>query len=109
MEVRAVFFGSIPQSLCQLRTRHRPIGIADHSEHRQFHNEAGSQNVLEIHGNSYKLRCVECDTRFPQDEFDLSEMLPLCPEYGGDVKGDTVMFGEQIPPDVLSIFVDQAE
>jgi NAD-dependent deacetylase len=66
-----------------------------------LHNEAGSRNVLEIHGNSKKLRCVSCNARFPRKGFDLSELPPHCPVCGGVIKGDTVMFGEPIPSDVL--------
>ena len=66
-----------------------------------LHNAAGSRNVLEIHGNSKKLRCVSCDARYPREGFDLSELPPRCPVCGGVIKGDTVMFGEPIPSDVL--------
>ncbi len=66
-----------------------------------LHIEAVSVNVLEIHGNSKKLRCIECNARFPREGFDLSVLPPRCPGCGGVVKGDTVMFGEPIPSDVL--------
>jgi len=74
-----------------------------------LHSAAGSRNVLEIHGNTHKLRCVECSSRFPRREFDLSELPPRCPKCGGVIKGDTVMFGEPIPQDVLSRCAEQAE
>ncbi|MCX6655738.1 MAG: NAD-dependent protein deacylase [Candidatus Bathyarchaeota archaeon] len=66
-----------------------------------LHIEAGSMKVLEIHGNRFKLRCVNCNTRFPKVGFDLSTLPPKCPECGGIVKDDIVMFGEPIPSDVL--------
>jgi NAD-dependent deacetylase len=74
-----------------------------------LHIEAGSRNVLEIHGNRRKLRCVSCGARFPLEGFDLSELPPRCPECGGIVKGDTVMFGEPIPANVLSRCFKEAE
>ncbi len=74
-----------------------------------LHTEAGSRNVLEIHGNARKLRCIGCGARFPWEGFDLSELPPRCPECGGIVKGDTVMFGEPIPGDVLSRCLEEAE
>ena len=74
-----------------------------------LHAEAGSQSLLEIHGNRTRLRCIECGLRFPRDEFDLSGPRPLCRECGGVVKLDTVMFGEAIPPDVLQACREAAE
>ena len=74
-----------------------------------LHTAAGSRNVLEIHGNVHKLRCVKCGARFPRNGFDLSELPPRCPRCGGVVKGDTVMFGEPIPQDVLSRCMEEAE
>lgn len=67
-----------------------------------LHTAAGSRNVLEIHGNVHKLRCIGCGARFRRDGFDLSELPPRCPDCDGVVKGDTVMFGEPIPEDVLA-------
>ena len=74
-----------------------------------LHNEAGSANVLEIHGNSKKLRCIECNARFHMEDFDLSVLPPRCPVCGGVVKGDTVMFGEPIPAEVLRDCFEEAE
>jgi NAD-dependent deacetylase len=72
-----------------------------------LHISAGNQNVVEIHGNSHKLRCIKCGSRFPRDKFDLSELPPTCPECKGIVKRDTVMFGEPIPHDVLERSVEE--
>ena len=66
-----------------------------------LHIEAGSKNVLEIHGNRLKLRCVRCGERFLRKGFDLSTLPPRCPSCSGIVKEDVVMFGEPIPRDVL--------
>jgi NAD-dependent deacetylase len=68
-----------------------------------LHAQAGSRAVLEIHGNYRLLRCLECVTRFREDEVEVDPeaLPPHCPRCGGLVKGDTVQFGEPIPPDVL--------
>ncbi|HET6493737.1 MAG TPA: NAD-dependent deacylase [Dehalococcoidia bacterium] len=66
-----------------------------------LHQVAGSQAITEIHGNRLKLRCIECDARYPLKDFPLDEVPPRCPLCKGIVKTDTVMFGEPIPADAL--------
>jgi NAD-dependent deacetylase len=68
-----------------------------------LHRQAGSAALLEIHGNHRWLRCIECQRRFDPADFavDPEHLPPLCSDCGGWVKGDTVQFGEPIPPDVL--------
>jgi NAD-dependent deacetylase len=70
-----------------------------------LHRRAGQQSITEIHGNTRWMRCVECHTRWPEDEVEinLEDLPPRCPQpgCGGIIKGDGVMFGEPIPPDAL--------
>lgn len=66
-----------------------------------LHVLAGSVALTEIHGNRTKLRCIGCNRRWPVDEFPIETVPPRCPGCGALVKGDTVMFGEPIPPDAL--------
>jgi NAD-dependent deacetylase len=74
-----------------------------------LHQEAGSRAVTEIHGNRTKLRCMGCGERWPLDGFAIEELPPTCPECGGVVKGDTVMFGEPIPRDALDECLRQTQ
>jgi NAD-dependent deacetylase len=70
-----------------------------------LHRRAGQRSLTEIHGNRFWMRCVVCQTRWPRVEFavDPADLPPRCaqPGCGGVVKGDTVMFGEPIPPSAL--------
>ena len=64
--------------------------------------KAGLVNLIEIHGNRQKLRCLDCGRRES-----LGDIVPLfapdpCTECGGLIKFDTVMFGEPIPDDVMA-------
>ncbi len=68
-----------------------------------LHRVAGSINVAEVHGNRTLLRCMSCHWRVPWGEFEIADVPPRCPQCGGIIKGDGVMFGEPIPPDVLNI------
>ena len=74
-----------------------------------LHIAAGSSNVHEIHGNFTKLRCVNCNTRYPVEGFEISELPPRCPSCGGVIKSDTVMFGEPIPVPTLNLCLAEAE
>jgi NAD-dependent deacetylase len=68
-----------------------------------LHRQAGTRNLLEIHGNYRLLRCLDCVSRFASDAIaiDVENLPPQCPHCGGLVKDDTVQFGEPIPADVL--------
>ncbi len=72
-----------------------------------LHQKAGSVNVAEIHGNRFKLRCVNCGSRFAPEAVSLDPLPPRCPHCQGIVKGDGVMFGEPIPGDVLAVCQEQ--
>lgn len=66
-----------------------------------LHRTAGSENILELHGNISMNKCFECGKPFTE-EIDLeSEQLPLC-KCGGKVRPDVVWFGEMLPADILS-------
>ncbi len=66
-----------------------------------LHRRAGSQGVTEIHGNRFLARCTTCGHRQRLEAISLDRLPPLCPECGGVLKNDTVMFGEPIPEDAL--------
>ncbi|MCI0867209.1 MAG: Sir2 family NAD-dependent protein deacetylase [Chloroflexi bacterium] len=66
-----------------------------------LHRRAGSQHLIEIHGNRTWLRCMDCGARRPRDGFSLVDLPPRCPQCEGIIKSDTVMFGEPIPTGVL--------
>jgi NAD-dependent deacetylase len=67
-----------------------------------LHRRAGSQNLLEIHGNSTLTRCLQCTSRYALADTPLDVLPPSCPRCHGMLKIDTVAFGEPIPPDVLA-------
>jgi NAD-dependent protein deacetylase/lipoamidase len=66
-----------------------------------LHQIAGSEKVLEIHGNRTRLRCTGCGKRWSNGELEITELPPRCSDCGDIIKSDTVMFGEPIPPSVL--------
>ena len=62
-----------------------------------LHQEAGSVNVLEFHGTTRSLSCIECRKKTPVDEISLDELPPRCKACEGVLKPDFVFFGEDIP------------
>ncbi len=70
-----------------------------------LHREAGSRNVLELHGNSRFVRCLDCGEIFPAEEIhDQLETRnpPVCSECRGMLKTTVVLFGESLPPETLN-------
>lgn len=72
-----------------------------------LHRMAGSQNVLELHGNIQRVRCSECYT-FTETWGDDTESVPQCSVCGGLLRPDVVWFGEALPRDQLEAAVEAA-
>ena len=60
---------------------------------------AGSQSVLELHGNLLANKCFECEKAIPSDIFDTLPLAspPPCPCGKSSVRPDVVWFGEMLP------------
>ncbi|MDJ0748405.1 MAG: NAD-dependent protein deacetylase [Woeseiaceae bacterium] len=95
----------------------------------RLHSRAGSENVIDLHGDLGKVRCIDCsDTSLrhtfqrelkaanpdwhahvfryrPDGDVELAEdshadfSVPACSRCGGRIKPDVVMFGESVPKD----------
>ncbi|CAK1590435.1 unnamed protein product [Parnassius mnemosyne] len=93
----------------------------------RLHHKAGSENVIELHGTGYIVKCLQCsyevkrselqkkmmdenpdmESTFtmirPDGDVDLSEeqikkfKVPLCPKCEGPLKPDIVFFGDNVP------------
>jgi NAD-dependent deacetylase len=70
-----------------------------------LHQQAGSTEVIELHGSSKAVVCLDCDRTFPRDEADAINRRrcpPPCPACGGAfLKPTVVLFGEPLPVDAL--------
>lgn len=62
-----------------------------------FHVEAGSRDVIEIHGRLRELRCTSCGARAARPDFDGLELPPRCADCRGVLRPDVVLFGEMLP------------
>lgn len=66
-----------------------------------LHQKAGSHNVLELHGNIWKLRCAEEGTIIEDHKTPLDEIPPHCPNCGALLRPHVVWFGESLDPAIL--------
>ena len=74
-----------------------------------LHQEAGSKNVFEFHGNSRELLCTECGEKYPVSDQLLAELPPKCRKCGEVLKPDFVFFGEAIPEKEERLSFEEAE
>ncbi|SHE37301.1 NAD-dependent deacetylase [Mariniphaga anaerophila] len=74
-----------------------------------LHQQAGSLNVHEFHGNSKRLKCLKCGKFFYSNEFDFNKIPPRCDDDGEILKPDFIFFGEGIPRDAYENSFADAE
>ncbi len=70
-----------------------------------LHKEAGSKNILELHGNTRMFSCLKCKTEYKMDQVDrlLEKTLPPeCEKCGGLIRPQVIFFGENLNPIVLN-------
>lgn len=72
-----------------------------------LHRRAGSENVLEVHGNLWAMKCTSCDHR---DRLTSpAEGIPNCPQCGSYLRPDVVWFGEQLDPSIMNKVYNELE
>ena len=80
-----------------------------------LHQAAGSdpQTVIEVHGTVHWSRCWGCSDRRPMsqmlDRVRAGEADPPCEICGGIIKSDTILFGQNLVPDVIEAAMVAAE
>jgi len=67
-----------------------------------LHQDAGSSDVIELHGNMRRYKCLAGHTGFTRADFaSQKEIPPHCPRCGAMLRPDVVWFGELLPPESL--------
>jgi NAD-dependent deacetylase len=61
-----------------------------------LHAAAGSQRIVEMHGNIMRTKCIGC-RRAPFEDRASHDAAPACDECGDLLRPDVVWFGEAIP------------
>jgi NAD-dependent deacetylase len=65
-----------------------------------LHQKAGSQRVIELHGNIGRNRCSRCGRRYEENNLHQNAVGPTC-YCGAAIRPDVVWFGESLPQDAL--------
>lgn len=74
-----------------------------------LHQSAGSKNILELHGNIYRNKCVDCNHQFAEEiEID-PDNIPTCPRCGGKIRPDVVWFGEMLDSQIINRAFSESE
>lgn len=66
-----------------------------------LHAKAGNKKILELHGNIWRVRCMEEGSILEYFDHPLKEIPPKC-SCGGLLRPDVVWFGEALDPSILS-------
>ena len=76
-----------------------------------LHQAAGSKNVLELHGSVHRNVCCRCGASFSAEwvmarEYEDAHGVLVCPECGGRIKPDVVLYGEPLDDRVIVAAVE---
>jgi NAD-dependent deacetylase len=71
-----------------------------------LHGRAGSTGVIELHGNIMRTKCSA--EGMVVEEYEPSEVPPLCPNCGAPLRPDVVWFGEMLPTGAMEAASDAA-
>ncbi|NLC43652.1 MAG: NAD-dependent protein deacylase [Clostridiales bacterium] len=67
-----------------------------------LHQQAGSKNVLELHGSVQRNYCMKCNKSFSLDYILNTSSAPKCDTCNGFVKPDVVLYEETLNDDILN-------
>lgn len=73
-----------------------------------LHQQAGSQNVIELHGNIHRIKCAS-QQNIVENWQQLEGTPPQCPLCGDYLRPDIVWFGEALPVNAISNAFSVAE
>jgi NAD-dependent protein deacetylase/lipoamidase len=70
-----------------------------------LHQKAGSRDVIELHGNVWRARCVACRATYDMSK---GARPDACLECGDALRPDVVLFGEMLPPGAFELASERA-
>lgn len=90
------------QAIVRLHEHGRLAGVVTQNvDGLHYRSGLADDMVAELHGNVRNSHCMTCQTSWPTETVlqwvEAGQDDPTCPECGGVVKTDTIMFGEMLP------------
>jgi NAD-dependent deacetylase len=101
-------------ALAHLEARHKFDWLLITQNVDDLHEQAGSQNIVHLHGNIAANKCfADCQGKpTPIDvstlEWDKDNGPPKCPHCGEWVRPDVVWFGEALPEEAIQTAYDRS-
>lgn len=93
---------------CRPNPAHEALALLEESIGSRFtlitqnvdglHKDAGQQNIIEIHGSLWELKCTACSQIWQDREIYPDPAMPTCPGCGQIVRPAVVWFGESLDP-----------
>jgi NAD-dependent deacetylase len=74
-----------------------------------LHRVAGSEQVLELHGNIHRNKCISCGKIHEEIAEIDPDNIPTCDSCGGKIRPDVVWFGEMLPERVINEAFQKSE
>jgi NAD-dependent deacetylase len=91
-------------ALAQLEECGRLLGVITQNVD-MLHSKAGSKSVFELHGHMREMTCLSCYATVASDPFIEAFInhgdMPYCECCGGVLKPNLILYGEQLPMDVM--------
>lgn len=72
-----------------------------------LHRQAGSKQVIDIHGDVHALKCTACEHQRTVPDYANMKIPPSCPQCGALVRPEVVLFGEMLPVDRLQRYQEE--
>ena len=72
-----------------------------------LHQRAGSEQLIELHGNIHRNKCFRCGLAISDSAF-TGDQIPVC-ACGGMIRPDVVWFGELLPEAAISAAISAAK
>ncbi len=69
-----------------------------------FHRDAGSENVIDIHGDIHNLFCPSCGYKEIHSDYSKLQIPPVCSNCSSTMRPDVILFGEYLDSKKLEKF-----